>query len=164
MLSKYKDLIKSSDSDSVSSQTSTNLESKSALIGSDVKIKGDVISEEDIVIAGEVTGIVQAKSHHIHISDTGILNADITGNIVSIEGSVKGNIVGLENVIITSTGNVLGNIECPRLSLEDGAKFKGSIEMNPGEPAQSVLPIFSVSNAKVHRSVKESGQTATKAS
>ena len=68
MLSKYKDLIKSADSDSVSSQTSTNLESKSALIGSDVKIKGDVISEEDIVIAGEITGIVQAKSHHIHLS------------------------------------------------------------------------------------------------
>ena len=83
MLSKYKDLIKNSDSNSVSPQISSNLESKSALIGSDVKIKGDVISEEDIVIAGEITGIVQAKSHHIHVANTGVLNADITGNIVS---------------------------------------------------------------------------------
>ena len=138
MLSKYKDLVKSSDSNSVSSQTYTNLESKSALIGADVKIKGDVISKEDIVIAGEITGIVQAKSHHIHVTNTGVLNADVTGNIVSIEGSVKGNIVGLENVIITSTGNVLGNIECPRLSLEDGAKFKGSIEINPLDATASV--------------------------
>ena len=158
MLSKYKDLIKSADSDSVSSQTSTNLESKSALIGSDVKIKGDVISEEDIVIAGEVTGIVQAKSHHIHVANTGVLNADITGNIVSIEGSVKGNIVGLENVIITSTGNVLGNIECPRLSLEDGAKFKGSIEMNPLDVTASI------SHVKANRAASESEKPDIKAS
>ena len=158
MLSKYKDLIKSADSDSASAQTSTNLESKSALIGSDVKIKGDVISEEDIVIAGEITGIVQAKSHHIHVANTGVLNADITGNIVSIEGSVKGNIVGLENVIITSTGNVLGNIECPRLSLEDGAKFKGSIEMNPLDVTASI------SHVKANRAASESETPDIKAS
>ena len=158
MLGKYKDLIKNSDSNSVSLQGSTNTESRSALIGADVKIKGDVISKEDIVIAGEVTGIVQAKSHHIHISDTGILNADITGNVVSIEGSVKGNIVGLENVIITSTGNVLGNIECPRLSLEDGAKFKGSIEMNP---LDSTAP---VSHVKTHRAALNSEKPDIKAS
>ena len=83
MLSKYKDLIKNSDSNSVSPQISSNKESRSAVIGADVKIKGDVISKEDIVIAGEVTGIVQAKSHHIHVANTGVLNADITGNIVS---------------------------------------------------------------------------------
>ena len=158
MLSKYKDLIKSADSDSASAQTSTNLESKSALIGSDVKIKGDVISEEDIVIAGEITGIVQAKSHHIHVANTGVLNADITGNIVSIEGSVKGNIVGLENVIITSTGNVLGNIECPRLSLEDGAKFKGSIEMNPLDVTASI------SHVKANRAASEPEKPDTRAS
>lgn len=158
MLSKYKDLIKNSDSNSVSPQISSNKESRSAVIGADVKIKGDVISKEDIVIAGKVTGIVQAKSHHIHISDTGILNADITGNIVSIEGSVKGNIVGLENVIITSTGNVLGNIECPRLSLEDGAKFKGSIEMNPLDVTASI------SHVKANRAASESEKPVIKAS
>jgi cytoskeletal protein CcmA (bactofilin family) len=158
MLNKYKDRIKNSDSDHVSSHKGPSSRGNSAVIGEDVKIKGDIISQEDIIIAGEVNGIVQAKSHHVHVADTGVLNADIIGNVVSVEGLVKGNIVGLENVIITPTGNVLGNIECPRLSLEDGAKFKGSIEMNPADPTASLTKM------KAHRVDPASGKPDIKAS
>ena len=167
MFSKYRKLIKGADDRSLEIDNKVSnygLAVQSTFIGAGVTIEGKVISHEDIVIAGEVQGVLMAANHHVHIAKSGVVTADITAKIVSIEGSVTGNVMGLESVIIAATSFVHGNVECPRVSLEDGAKFKGSIEMNPGEPAQSVLPIFSVPNAKIHRSLKESGQTATKAS
>ena len=68
---------------------------------------------------------------------------------MNIEGIVKGDISGTEKVVISKTGNVLGNIQSPRVTLEDGAKFKGSIEMDPDEKMQSELPVTSVSSSNV---------------
>jgi cytoskeletal protein CcmA (bactofilin family) len=61
---------------------------------------------------------------------------------VKVEGRITGDIDGSEKVIITKTGRVLGNIVAPRVTLEDGAKFKGSIDMDPGveAPATTVTP------------------------
>lgn len=69
--------------------------------------------------------------------------------MVRIEGTVKGDISGVEQVVISKTGNVHGNIQSPRVTLEDGAKFKGSIEMDPGD--QVVLPVTPLSNLKSHQ-------------
>ena len=59
----------------------------------------------------------------------------------------------LKKVVISKTGNVLGNIQSPRVTLEDGAKFKGSIEMDPDEKTQSELPVTSASGSNA-RSVE----------
>ena len=167
MFSKYKKFISGSDNSSLESDNKAGiLESslQSAVIGAGVTIEGQVISHEDMVIAGEVRGAVIAKNHHIHIATSGIVKADITAKIISVEGTVTGNVTGLERVIITATSNVQGNIECPRVTLEDGAKFKGSIEMNPGEPTQSILPIFPVTSVKKRSSSAGSDQIGAKAS
>jgi cytoskeletal protein CcmA (bactofilin family) len=55
---------------------------------------------------------------------------------VKVDGEVRGDILGSEKVIISRTGRVQGNIKAPRMTLEDGAKFKGSIDMDPGEVAK----------------------------
>ena len=72
-----------------------------------------------------------------------------------------GDIAGGENVVIAKTGNVLGNIESPRVTLEDGAKFKGSIEMDPGDKAIKELPLSTPSNVKAHRSAPDSDAKAS---
>ena len=59
---------------------------------------------------------------------------------VRIEGSVRGDIHGGEKVIIARTGNVRGNITAPRVTLEDGAIFKGSIDMDPGDATAASVP------------------------
>jgi cytoskeletal protein CcmA (bactofilin family) len=164
MFGKYRKFIKGVDEKSLEIDNKVSdygPAAQSTFVGASVTIEGKVLSHEDIVIAGEVQGVFMAENHHVHIAKSGVVTADITAKIVSIEGSVTGNVMGLESVIIAASSVVHGNVECPRVSLEDGAKFKGSIEMNPSESAQSVLPIFSVPNAKVHRSLKESVQTAT---
>ena len=57
--------------------------------------------------------------------------------MIKIAGQVRGDVNGTEKVVISSSGNVHGNIVAPRMTLEDGAIFKGSIDMDPGEPAKA---------------------------
>lgn len=111
-----------------------------AMIGPGVKIEGQINSDEDLIVEGKFDGSISAKSHEVVVGKSGVLKANIVAKVVKVEGSVTGDISGIEKVVISNTGNVLGNIESPRVTLEDGAKFKGSIEMDPGDQAISELP------------------------
>jgi cytoskeletal protein CcmA (bactofilin family) len=119
-----------------------------AMIGPGVKIEGQIVSDEDLIIEGKVDGSISAKSHEVVVGKSGVLKANIKAKVVKIEGAVTGDISGIEKVVIANTGNVLGNIDSPRVTLEDGAKFKGSIEMDPGEQAISELPTTSPNAVK----------------
>jgi cytoskeletal protein CcmA (bactofilin family) len=70
------------------------------------------------------------------------VKADLLGKSVKIHGEVTGDIVGSEVVIVSKSGQVRGNITAPRVTLEDGANFKGSIDMDPvaGEAANKFSP------------------------
>ena len=103
-----------------------------AVIGATIKIKGEVSGDENLLIEGNVVGSVALKGHDLTIGQKGTLEADLTAKTVKVEGQVTGDIQGEEKVIITQTGRVRGNITAPRVTLEDGAKFKGAIDMDPG--------------------------------
>jgi cytoskeletal protein CcmA (bactofilin family) len=105
------------------SQNLKLLPGASSMIGVDVKIDGKIVSEQNLVIEGAVKGSITAKKAEVLVGKTGSLTANISAKVVRIEGTVTGDICGSENVIIANTGNVLGNIDSPRVSLEDGAKF-----------------------------------------
>jgi len=102
-----------------------------AMIGKTITIKGDITGEESLVIEGRVDGTIHLKSNDLTIGQSGRVNANVTANVVRIDGEVTGDIVGIEKVVVTKTGKVHGNIVGPRVTLEDGAKFKGSIDMDP---------------------------------
>ncbi|MDG0971563.1 MAG: polymer-forming cytoskeletal protein [Porticoccaceae bacterium] len=123
----------------------------SAMIGPGVQIEGQIVSDENLVIEGKVSGSITANSNQITVGKTGSLTANISAKVVHIEGTIKGDISGSEKVVISKTGNVLGNIQSPRVTLEDGAKFKGSIEMDPDEKTQSELPVTSASGSNARR-------------
>lgn len=110
-----------------------------AVIGKTITIKGDITGEENLVIEGRVDGTVQLKNNDLTVGQSGRVTANLTANVVRIDGEVKGDIVGMEKVVITKTGKVQGNIVGPRVTLEDGAKFKGSIDMDPSS-AESAAP------------------------
>ena len=129
--------------------TSESVSGASAMIGPGVKIKGQITSDEKLVIEGKVDGGITAKSHEVIVGKSGVLNANINAKVVKIDGTVKGDICGGDNVVISKTGNVLGNIQSPRVTLEDGAKFKGSIEMDPGEQVVAELPLNSPSSTRL---------------
>ena len=135
------------------SQNLKLLPGASSMIGVDVKI----VSEQNLVIEGAVKGSITAKKAEVLVGKTGSLTANISAKVVRIEGTVTGDICGSENVIIANTGNVLGNIDSPRVSLEDGAKFKGSITMDPDESTVTDLPLGSPAELKAHRAGNKAG-------
>jgi cytoskeletal protein CcmA (bactofilin family) len=101
-----------------------------AIIGASIVLKGDVSGEEDLLIQGQVEGRVELKQHNVTIGKSGRVKADVLGKIISVEGEVHGNMYGEEKIVIRASGVLHGNIAAPRVILEEGAKFKGSIDMD----------------------------------
>jgi cytoskeletal protein CcmA (bactofilin family) len=103
------------------------------MIGPTIKISGDISGEENLAIEGKVEGTINLKGHDLSVGQSGEVRADITASVVRIDGEVTGDISGMEKVVVSKNGRVKGNIVAPRVTLEDGAKFKGSIDMDPAE-------------------------------
>jgi cytoskeletal protein CcmA (bactofilin family) len=108
-----------------------------ATIGASICFKGDLTGEEDFVIQGKVEGTINLKSNDLTIGVNGRIHANVTAKTIVVEGELKGDLCGLERVVIKPSANVLGNVVAPRVILEDGAKFRGSIEMEPPEPERA---------------------------
>ena len=104
-----------------------------AMIGPKISIKGTISGEEDLLIQGKVEGTISLGEFEVAIGESAEVKANIRAKAVKIDGLVEGDITGGEKVVISKSGNVHGNIVAPRVTLEDGAIFKGSIDMDPGE-------------------------------
>ncbi len=126
-----------------------------AVIGATVKIKGEVHSEEDLTVEGQVEGTIVLKSNELVVGSSGRVHADVTAKAVKVEGELHGDVEASERVLITVNGSMRGNIQAPRVILEDGSKFKGSIDMNEAAPVKS---FGVVSSAKVAASGDSTGE------
>jgi cytoskeletal protein CcmA (bactofilin family) len=115
-----------------------------ATIGPSIFIKGDLSGEEDLVIEGRVEGKVDLKQNNVTVGTNGRVKADVFGKVVVVEGEVDGNVFAREQAILRQSGAIRGNITAPRVILEDGSRFKGSIDMEPpkevGGPARHSEP------------------------
>lgn len=108
-----------------------------AVIGPTIVIKGDLTGEEDLLIEGRVEGKIELRRHGVTVGKNGRIKADIYAKIINIEGTVEGNLYGEEQLVVRQSGSVHGNIVAPRVALEDGSNFKGSIDMTAREKASS---------------------------
>ena len=102
---------------------------KPATIGPSIVIHGDVSGEEDLIVDGTVEGTVNFKDNNLVVSANGQVKANISARIIRIDGEVKGELHGSEQVVISPSGKVHGDIRAPRVVLEDGCTFRGSVEM-----------------------------------
>ncbi len=100
-----------------------------ATIGRSITIRGDVTGDEDLLIQGRVDGSVSLREHAITVGPDGVVKASIVGRVVSIEGRVEGNVTAEEQVVLKTSASVQGDISAPRIVLEDGAKFRGGVDM-----------------------------------
>jgi cytoskeletal protein CcmA (bactofilin family) len=100
-----------------------------ASIGRSITIKGEVTGDEDLVIEGHVDGAVDLKQHSVTVGPEGQVKAGVAGRVVTVEGTVHGNLRAEEVVVLRSTARVQGDITAPRLVLEDGASFRGAVDM-----------------------------------
>lgn len=123
-----------------------------AVIGPKIKFKGELIGEEDLLVQGQIEGTIDLKSHNLTVGEQGTIKANAVAKTIVIEGNVEGDLFGEEKVIIKQSSNVTGNIVAERVALEDGAKFRGSIDMNtktkPDFSAQSTSKTTADTTAK----------------
>jgi cytoskeletal protein CcmA (bactofilin family) len=107
----------------------TTARSGQAKIGQSLFIKGEVSGSEDLTVEGRVEGRIDLKDHNLTIGQNGRVTAEIHAKNITIVGEVTGNVVADERVDLTDTAKLLGDIRAPRISVSDGAKFKGSVDM-----------------------------------
>jgi cytoskeletal protein CcmA (bactofilin family) len=105
----------------------------SAIIGSKIRFKGELVGEEDLLIQGTVDGTIDLKGNSLTVGKDGTVRANVMAKTITVEGRVEGDIFGEEKITIKKSSLVKGNIVAARVSLEDGAKFKGSIDMDVDE-------------------------------
>jgi cytoskeletal protein CcmA (bactofilin family) len=132
---------------------------EAAVIGPSIQINGDLSGEEDLIIQGKVNGTIQLKEKGLTIGNQGRVDANVLARSVIVEGEVKGDLYGSENVAIRKTGNVHGNIVSPKVSLEEGCRFKGSIDMDQ----EMITKSFGQSNAGSSMTKPEQRSTNSKA-
>ena len=103
---------------------------KTVNIGPSVHIKGTLSGQEDLTVDGRVEGKITLKEHELTIGANGHIDAELRAKAVIVHGKVTGDITADNKVEITNSGTVVGDIRAPRVSISDGAMFKGSIDMD----------------------------------
>ncbi|MEW8506872.1 MAG: polymer-forming cytoskeletal protein [Candidatus Thiodiazotropha sp.] len=103
---------------------------EAAVIGPSIQINGDLSGEEDLIIQGKVSGTIQLREKSLTVGKQGQVDANVLAHSIIIEGQVNGDLYGSERVSIRNTGNVNGNIISPKVGLDEGCRFKGSIDMD----------------------------------
>lgn len=118
-----------------------------ATIGPSISMRGDLSGDEDLMVQGRVEGTITLRQNTLTVGREGRVKANVHAKLVRIEGNVEGDLRGDEQVIVSRSGNVQGNIVAPRVTLEDGCKFRGTIDMDV-KPAEAAKDRAKVSNFK----------------
>jgi cytoskeletal protein CcmA (bactofilin family) len=100
-----------------------------ACLGPTITIKGEITSDEDLQIDGKVEGNISLRGHRLTVGKTAQLNSEINAREVIVYGNASGNLRAHDRVEIKRDGQVTGDITTARISIEDGAYFKGRIEI-----------------------------------
>lgn len=104
-----------------------------ARLGASLQIKGQITGTEDLQIDGIVTGPISLNGHELIVGPTAQLTSEVQAGEIVVYGKVVGNVHAKGRVDIKKDGSIVGDIESARISIEDGAHFKGRIEIDPAK-------------------------------
>src|SRR3984885_8977961 len=111
-----------------------------AVIGKSVMIKGQIFSREDLTIDGEIDGSVELHEHRLTVGPNGKLQAGVKAREVVVLGTIHGNVEASDKIDIRKDAKLVGDIKTARIVIEDGAYFKGSIDIARPEAARAPAP------------------------
>lgn len=99
-----------------------------SVLGPTLTFRGGELSvDEDLIIEGTVEGKIAHQNHHLTIGKNGRVKADVKARLITVYGTIEGNLQGDEGVQVMASARVTGNVVAPRVSIETGARFEGSI-------------------------------------
>ena len=122
---------------------------QSATIGPSMTIKGEIRAREELLVDGEVEGLLESQSL-LTVGPNGKVLGNIKAREVAIFGSVRGNVVVTEKIAIREKGSLVGDIKGAGISIDDGAYFKGSIDIIRPEPKVTTKPVLSEPKVEAH--------------
>ncbi len=99
------------------------------VIGREITIRGNLTGNEDLVVEGRIEGTI-TLGNHLTIEKSGVVEADVEVEDLTINGELNGDMAAHASVTINADAKVVGNIRAPRVIIEDGARFKGNIDMD----------------------------------
>jgi cytoskeletal protein CcmA (bactofilin family) len=112
-------------------------------IGKAVKIVGQIFTKEDLYVDGDVEGTLESQDNKVTVGPNGRVQASIKAREVVILGQVQGNVEATDKVDIRKDAKLVGDIITSRISIEDGALFKGSIDIKKAEVKAAAPPVIS---------------------
>src|SRR5579875_547228 len=118
----------------------------SAALGKNVTVKGQIFAREDLTIDGEVEGTVECQEHRLTIGPNARVQAGLKAREIIIHGSIQGNVDATDKIDIKKEAKLVGDIKTSRIVIEDGAYFKGSIDISKpsaAKPAPQPAPAVS---------------------
>jgi len=113
-----------------------NAAEKVSVLGPTLVFKGELTADEDLMLKGRVEGSI-THSASLRIGEEGSVKGNIKAKHITVDGTVEGDLHGGGSVTIRETAKVIGNVFAPRVSLVEGARFSGKIDMDVGEGAMS---------------------------
>lgn len=121
------------DRKSFTSKIEESLTQSRSVLGKNIAFRGELIGNEDLHIEGKVEGIVIMEGHDLSVGKEGEINANVHANNIAIYGKLTGDVLADELIEIKNTAVVKGNLIAPRIQLDDGGKFRGSMDMTDGD-------------------------------
>ena len=120
--------------------TSSTTTADQATIGKSLVIKGEVTGSESLYIDGRVEGSISLAGNRVTIGRNGVVAANINAREIVVLGKVRGNLTASDRVDIRSDGSLTGDVVAARISIEDGAYFKGGIDIRKGGTPTQTKP------------------------
>src|ERR1700734_1755017 len=111
-----------------------------AVLGKSVIVKGQIFSREDLTIDGEVEGTVELQEHRLTVGPNGKVLAAIKAREIVVLGTIHGNVETTDKIDIRKDAKLLGDIKTARVVIEDGAYFKGNIDIVRAEAPRTAAP------------------------
>lgn len=113
---------------------------REACIGKSVVVKGQILSDEDLYVDGQIEGTVELPGNRLTVGLSGKVKASVKAREVDAIGTIHGDIVAVEKIIIRKEAHLVGDLKSASISIEDGAYFKGSIDIVRPVPAKPAAP------------------------
>jgi cytoskeletal protein CcmA (bactofilin family) len=113
---------------------------RTAVLGKSVIVKGQIFSREDLTIDGEVEGTVELQEHRLTIGPNGKVRASVKARELVVLGTIHGNVETTDKIDIRKEAKLVGDIKTARIVIEDGAYFKGNIDIVRAEAPRAATP------------------------
>jgi cytoskeletal protein CcmA (bactofilin family) len=127
-----------------------------ASVGRTMRVKGEIYSDEELYLDGEFEGILEVR-HSLTIGPNGKVKANVKAKEVVVRGAVQGNVEAAGRIVIMTGASIVGNVKTAGIVIEDGAYFKGGIDILRPEAEKTEAEKAQISSSTISGAVKSQG-------